>query len=187
MAQWWNDRDIPLILWILLAVVIILTMVLTIPKILGFAASYESMITSAAQQAPPDRPAIQRALVNVSAGEFTAELTDYPHAPASDTWTVYDRLISTLIKPPVLEELSDGYVSLIPEGTRYIGSQVIRRTLYVEFSEEFFAPHLLGDKGYHAMLDQLTITLSRAAGIDQVLLVSGGSAAGEPIALPRQQ
>ena len=184
MAERFNDRDIPLFLWILLAVVIVITMVLTIPKIMEYTARYESMMEPAVRQNPPARPQYQRALVRTT-GALTAELTGHLLDPAPDAFTLYDRLITALLKHPTLAELSAGYITLIPEDTRYIGSQVIRRTLYIELSEEFFTPHALGEAAQRAMQDQLTLTLSQANAIDQVLLIHNGAAVGEPVTLPR--
>ncbi len=177
--------DIPPALWILLGAVILITAAVTLPSIIANARSFAGAVqqqTSSRQQSQQE-PHISRALVRYDQGMLQAELTSVPSPASEYAATQYDRLLTALLSPPSLEELSQGYLTVIPRGTRYIGSRLVRGTLYIELSGEFFADHPLGEEGMQAALGQITETLRPAEQILQYVLIRDGEIAFGPVRL----
>ncbi len=175
-------RDIPVILWILLAVIIITSSAVLLPGIIGNIRSYESLLidTPRAAESAGIQP-ILRALTIYRDDQLHAEVTGIPVYGSSSSRTLYDRLITGILRAPTIDELEKGYLSMIPPGTKYIGSRRIRRTVYIEFSKEFYSAHPLGEDGRKAATDQITATLKGIEGVSAFLLIHGDEVMEGPI------
>lgn len=167
-----ENTDIPPILWILLAAVILISAALFLPSIIRNIRSYESLLHESSRDAESAgvQPVL-RALAVYRDNGLHAEVTGIPVYGSSAAATRYDRLMTALLRNPRLEELEQGYLTMIPAGTSYIGSRLIRNTLYIEFSSQFFEPHPLGDQGRAAAVAQIAETLREAEGVHQFLLI----------------
>lgn len=180
-----DHPDIPPVLWILLASVILITAAVTLPSIIANARSFADAVQQQTSSPPHNQqpPQIRRALVRYDQNMLLPELTSVPAPASQDAATRYDQLLTALLSPPSLEELSQGYLTAIPRDTRYIGSRLVRGTLYIELSKAFFADHPLGDEGLQAALGQITETLRTAEQIQQYVLLFEGEIAFGPVRL----
>ncbi len=172
MARRSEFSDIPPILWILLAVVILTSAAVFLPRIIRNISSYESLLHESSREAESAgvQPVL-RALAVYRNNGLQAEITGIPVYGSSAASTPYDQLMTALLRSPRLEELEQGYLTMIPSGTSYIGSRLIRNTLYIEFSSEFYASHPLGEQGKAAAVAQVAETLRGAEGVHQFLLI----------------
>ncbi len=177
-----SRTDIPPILWILLVLIILGTAAATLPRIIRSVRSYETLLqyTPRAAESSGIQPSY-RALAVFRDGALSAELTGVQVYGSPQSRTVYDRRLTGLLRPALLEEMEMGYLTLIPRGTKYIGSRVIRRTLYIEFSGEFFAPHPLGEQGFSTAVAQVAETLRGLDAVSQFLLIHNGEIMEGPI------
>ncbi|THB65390.1 MAG: hypothetical protein D6B26_03835 [Spirochaetaceae bacterium] len=82
--------------------------------------------------------------------------------------------IHALIQGPTAEDLNDGLLNLIPEGTRLLGASVQNRVAYLNFNEAFrFNP--LGTEGIVAQLQQVILTATEFSSVDRVQFLINGA------------
>lgn len=81
--------------------------------------------------------------------------------------------LKALLDGPSPEELSRGYLSLIPEGTRLLSTKVQNSTAYLSFSDEFQF-NTLGMEGYTAQLKQVVYTATEFSTVKQVQILIEG-------------
>lgn len=177
-----HKNGIPGWLWIIPACIIVVTGIITIPRIARNISKYMPAVretSSPAVMSPASM--VPRALVRISEGVLSAEITPTGAYPAADSRTAYDRAVTALLVPPSPEELALGYITCIPEGTRYLGSRLVRHALYIELSSQVMGKTALGTEGTDAMLDQFAVTLGRLDAVRQFLLISGDEVIAGPL------
>lgn len=81
--------------------------------------------------------------------------------------------IHVLLEGPTPEELSRGYLSLIPEGTRLLSTRIQNSTAYLSFSDEFQF-NTLGMEGYTAQLKQVVFTATEFPTVKAVQILIEG-------------
>ena len=81
--------------------------------------------------------------------------------------------INTLLSGPSADEVSKGYMSLIPEGTKLLGARVANKTATLNFSESF-SFNKYGVQGYLGQLMQIVYTATSFSTIDNVQFLIEG-------------
>lgn len=81
--------------------------------------------------------------------------------------------LNTLLSGPSADEVSKGYMSLIPEGTKLLGARVANKTATLNFNESF-SFNKYGVQGYLGQLMQIVYTATSFATIDNVQFLIEG-------------
>ena len=81
--------------------------------------------------------------------------------------------LNTLLSGPSADEVSKGYMSLIPEGTKLLGARVANKTATLNFSESF-SFNKYGVQGYLGQLMQIVYTATSFSTIDNVQFLIEG-------------
>lgn len=84
------------------------------------------------------------------------------------------RTIQALLAGPTPEELVRGYMTLIPENTRFLSARVSEKTAFLSFSEEFQF-NTLGMEGYISQLRQIIHTATSIPNIEKVQFLIEGT------------
>lgn len=92
----------------------------------------------------------------------------YDNSPLTET-------LGSLIKGLSTQEINQGLISLIPEGTRILGVSIKNNTAILNFSEEFLF-NSFGKEGYIAQLQQLIYTATEFSTVDRVQFLIAGEA-----------
>ncbi len=175
-------------LWIIPACIIIAAGIITGPRIVRNIRSYLPAVQqTAARSSLSYTSGVPRALVKLDQRELLAEISPIPAFPAADARTLYDRTVTALLAPPSPEELALGYITCIPEGTRYIGSKLVRSALYIELSPHILRETALGEDGTDAMLKQFAVTLGMLDAVRQFLLIAGDEVIAGPLPVVMQR
>lgn len=81
--------------------------------------------------------------------------------------------IVALLAGPTADDLNEGYLSLIPEGTELISARVSDRVAFLNFNEAFrFNP--MGLEGYMAQMQQVVLTATQFSTVDAVQILING-------------
>lgn len=139
----------------------------------------EPRVTTPIQRAPSPDPSKPNRLM---AGLYYIRVTDdgrtfpqrvirpvyYASSPLTET-------INSLIGGPTGEELNEGLLNLIPDGTELISAQVRNETAYLNFNEQFrFNP--LGAEGTVAQLLQIIYSSTEFPTVNRVQFLVNGEA-----------
>jgi spore germination protein GerM len=146
-----NER-IPPVMWLVLAAVISITALITVP--IAVRSYRSSNLGEMVREYRENRnkvssakaPIYQASLYFLSP-ESNGTLSLHPYPYESDASSGLNGLLERLLEGPGLSELEDGSISLIPEHTRLIGTSIIEQAAYIELSKEFLDPGAFGQEG----------------------------------------
>ena len=92
----------------------------------------------------------------------------------SKTNTPLTAAINALLAGPNISESEDGYMSLIPEGSKLLGASVNNRVATINFSEDFLF-NKYGVEGIYGQLMQVVYTATAFSNIDSVQFLIEGA------------
>ncbi|MEE0999669.1 MAG: GerMN domain-containing protein [Treponemataceae bacterium] len=92
----------------------------------------------------------------------------------SKTNTPLTAAINALLSGPNFDELEEGYMSLIPEGTKLLGASVNNGVATINFSENFLF-NKYGVEGIYGQLMQVVYTATSFSNIDSVQFLIEGA------------
>lgn len=84
-------------------------------------------------------------------------------------------LMTQLLSGPTLEDLTEGNISLIPESTRLIGSSIVDKAAYIEFSKELQSPGYFGKEGTELACKQIARTAQSLSYVDECIILIDGT------------
>ena len=79
-----------------------------------------------------------------------------------------DEIMEYLVSGPSWEELSRGYISLIPQETQYFGSSVTRGIAYIDISDDLLNQPILGTAGVRMALEQIIMSAKNIDTVEHV-------------------
>ncbi len=166
-------------MWILLIIIILISTIYSIPKTIKSYRGSELQQTlqtyraSLHQDSPSQKIYYQGDLFFLAPEENgTLILTAIP--TEVDYSQGLDGLILQLLSGPTLSNLTQGNITLIPDGTQLIGSSLINKVAYIEFSKELKSANRFGTEGTEFACKQISKTAQSLSYIDYcVILVDG--------------
>lgn len=171
-----ESERIPPVMWFVLAAVISITALITVPiavrsyrnsNLDELVREYrENRNTPASTKAP-----IYQASLYFLSPEPNGTLSLHPYPYESDASSGLNGLLEHLLEGPGLTELEDGSISLIPEHTRLIGTSIIEQAAYIELSKEFLDPGAFGQEGTALAGKQIAHTAGSLPFISETLII----------------
>ncbi len=84
-------------------------------------------------------------------------------------------LMTQLLAGLTLEHLTEGNISLIPDSTRLIGSSIVDKAAYIEFSKELQSPGYFGKEGTELACKQIARTAQSLSYVDECIILIDGT------------
>ncbi len=179
-------EGIPLFMWLLLIVVIAGSFLYSLPKIVqnyresGLAdtvSEYRSR-ESGTEAAETESAQIYFILQDSSTQEFTCSAVSVSVSSPLNL----NRLLEILIAGPDLSALSKGYISLIPENTKLLGSRIANHAAYINLSKDFDPNSNANRQAADlSVLQIINTALSYELVEDVIILIEGESySSGDP-------
>lgn len=189
-----RNTKLQITMWSLLLLVILISAVLTIPSIIrsiqaikmdtgDFRTAAESDQSDESDEALKAQT-VFRPLIRFTDNSFILEMqglsrTEIEALPQDRI----DAALLSLTFPPTEEEIGSGLFSAIPSDADYLGSQIVRGTIYVSFSKELIEEHPLGDDGIQLAYLQILHSLQPFTAINSVIILIDKTITHGPIPL----
>lgn len=177
-----DPEKIPPFMWLVLALVIVAVAAYSIPAALRAyrTSGLKELIqehqdgTAAAGTGSDHAPQYQGEVFFLSPEpNGTMALADV--STSIDSQQGLNSLLERLLEGPSFDELELGYISLIPEGTKLIGTSITDRAAYIELSSKLTKEGLFGRDGTEYACKQIAQTANSLPFINETVIIVDGS------------
>ncbi|MGM0431489.1 MAG: GerMN domain-containing protein [Spirochaetota bacterium] len=175
-----DPEKIPPIMWLVLVLVIVAVAAYSIPAALrayrssGLKELIQEHQDSTAAAGSEHAPQYQGAVFFLSPEpNGTMALADV--STSIDSQQGLNDLLERLLRGPSFDELELGYISLIPDGTKLIGTSIADRAAYIELSSHLTNEGLFGRDGTEYACKQIVQTANSLPFIREALIIVDGT------------